>query len=500
MKGENLHEWVGIKRARKPFSDQTSLTSLAPYVREWFSRSFKELTPPQKFSFKLISKGENVIITAPTGSGKTLAGFTAILSSLFRLAEHGKLKDSVYCIYISPLKALDNDIKRNLLVPLKEIREIARQQNIELPEVRIAVRTGDVPSHEKQKQLKLPPHILVTTPESVAILLNAPKFIQHMKTVRWVIVDEIHELADNKRGVHLALSLERLREEVGADFQRIGLGATLHPLEKAARYLVGYESDGKPRKCTLIDVNWYKPLDLQVMSPVRNIVRTSAAHTNAALYHLLNRLINSHRTTLVFTNTRSGTERVVYHLMDRWPKRYSGETIGAHHGSLSRESRLEVEERLKRGLLKAVVSSTSLELGIDIGYIDLVTQIGSPKSVTRAVQRIGRSGHKFGDVAKGRLVVLDRDDLVECAVMLRCARQRKLDVIDMPSNCLDILAQHIVGMSLSRKWNVKEALRVIRRAYPYRNLSEEDFRALLHYLAGALRVARGSSRVWQNMV
>ncbi|MCS7131997.1 MAG: helicase-related protein, partial [Hadesarchaea archaeon] len=281
-----------------------------------------------------------------------------------------------------------------------------------------------------------------------------------------------------------ALSLERLREEVGADFQRIGMGATLHPLEEAAKYLVGYDDDGRPRGCTLVDVSWYKPFDLQVMSPVKNIVKASAAHCNAALYKLLDKLISSHTTTLIFTNTRSGTERVVYHLKERWPEKYNDETIGAHHGSLSRDIRLDIEDRLKNGLMKAVVCSTSLELGIDIGYIDLVVQIGSPKSVTRAVQRIGRSGHRFRDKAKGRIIVLDRDDLVECSVMLKCARERKLDEIDMPSNCLDILAQHIVGMALARKWKVGEALRVIRRAYPYRNLGEHDFRALLRYLAG----------------
>jgi ATP-dependent Lhr-like helicase len=424
-----------------------------------------------------------------------------ILNDLFKLGEKGKLENSVYCIYISPLKALDNDVRRNLLVPLTEIREIAREHGVELPEVRIAVRTGDVPPHEKQKQLKLPPHILVTTPESVAILLNAPKFVQHLKTVRWVIVDEIHELANNKRGVHLALSLERLREEVGREFQRIGLGATLHPLEEAAKYLVGYDDEGRPRNCTLVDVSWYKPFDLEVMSPVKDIIRTPAKYCNAALYRLLNKLISSHTTTLIFTNTRSGTERVVYHLKERWPNKYNDDTIGAHHGSLSRDIRLDIEDRLKSGLLKAVVCSTSLELGIDIGYIDLVAQIGSPKSVTRAVQRIGRSGHKFRDVAKGKIAVLDRDDLVECTVMLRCAKQRKLDEIDMPSNCLDILAQHIVGMGLARKLAVKEALRVVRRAHPYHNLSEKDFRALLRYLAGhyaSLEDRRVYGKIWYD--
>ena len=361
-------EWV-----RKPFTEEESLACLEEYVREWLISSFKELTPPQRFSFKLISQGYNVIIAAPTGSGKTLAGFMSILSELFKLGEEGLLKDEVYCIYVSPLKALDNDVRKNLEVPLREIREIARKKGIKLPEIRIAVRTGDVTQSEKQKQLRLPPHILITTPESLAILLNAPKFIEKLKSLRWVIIDEIHELASNKRGVHLSLSLERLEEITEKSFQRIGLGATLHPLEEAARYLVGSN-----RHCKIIDVTWYKPYDLKVISPVEDLIHCSAEELNQKLYELLDALISKHRTTLIFTNTRSGTERVVYHLKEKWKDKYSDETIGAHHGSLSREIRLNVEDRLKKGELKAVVSSTSLELGIDIGYIDLVVQIGAP--------------------------------------------------------------------------------------------------------------------------
>ncbi|MDI6654771.1 MAG: ATP-dependent helicase [Candidatus Hydrothermarchaeota archaeon] len=469
---------------KKPFTREESLGCLEGYVREWFLRNFAEPTPPQQYSFRLVSQGENIIVTAPTGSGKTLAGFMAILSELFRTGERGELADSVYCIYISPLKALDNDVRKNLLAPLTEIREIAGEMGKVLPEVRIAVRTGDVPPEEKQKQLKLPPHILVTTPESLAVLLNAPKFAENLKTVRWVVIDEIHELANNKRGVHLSLSIERLREFVGKEFVRIGLGATLHPLEEAAKFLVGYGSNGMLRDCKLIDVSWYKPYDLGVVCPVRDIVHTSMEELNTLLYKLLDKLISLHATTLIFTNTRSGTERVVFHLKDKWGDKYTDATIGAHHGSLSRETRLEVEDMLKQGLLKAVVCSTSLELGIDIGYIDLVAQIGSPKSVTRAVQRIGRSGHKSRGIAKGRIIVLDRDDLVECAVMLRCAKERHLDKIQIPKNCLDILAQHIVGMGLNKKWSVNEALNVIRRSYCYHGLNKKDFIALLHYLAG----------------
>ncbi len=475
---------MSISLVKEPFSREENLSCLESYVRVWFEKNFEELTPPQQYSFKLISSGENIIATAPTGSGKTLAGFMVILNELFKLGEKAELRDGVYCIYISPLKALDNDIRKNLLIPLNEIREIASGMGKTLPEVRIGVRTGDVSPEEKQRQLRWPPHILITTPESLAVLLNAPKFIEHLKTVRWVIIDEIHELANNKRGVHLSLSLERLRELVDNDFVRIGLGATLHPLEEAAKFLAGYDSKDRFRSCRLVDVSWHKPLDLKVLSPMQDIVRSSAEQSNIALYKLLDDLIGKHRTTLIFTNTRSGTERVVYHLKQKWKEKYSDATIGAHHGSLSRETRLDIEDKLKNGLLRAVVCSTSLELGIDIGYIDLVVQVGSPKSVTRAVQRTGRSGHRFKDTAKGRIIVLDRDDLVECTVMLKCARERRLDSVRIPKNCLDVLAQHIVGMGLNRKWEVGEALKVIKRSYCYRDLKKQDFTALLKFLAG----------------
>jgi len=351
---------MAIEFIKKPFKDEENLSCLESYVKEWFIKTFKELTPPQKYSFKLISNGYNVVITAPTGSGKTIAGFLSILSELFKMGKEGKLKDSVYCIYVSPLKALDNDIKRNLLVPLKEIREIAKNKGIDLPEVRIAVRSGDVTPNEKQKQLKQPPHILITTPESLAVMLNAPKFSKYLSTVKWVIIDEIHELANNKRGVHLSLSLERL-QEIAGNFIRIGLGATLHPIEEAAAFLVGYNDNGELRDCKIVDVSWYKPYDLKVLCPVKDIIHSTAEQLNSAMYKLLDKLISEHRTTLIFTNTRSGTERVVFHLKDKWKNKYSDATIGAHHGSLSRDIRLNVEEMLKKGLLKAVVCSTSLK-------------------------------------------------------------------------------------------------------------------------------------------
>ena len=469
---------MGITFIKKPWPDEESLSCLDAHVRQWFKSKFKNLTPPQCYSFKLISKNKNVLITAPTGSGKTFSAFMVILSDLFKRSKQNSLMDGVYCVYVSPLRALNNDIYRNLILPLREIRELAGNH---ICDVRVGIRTGDISPYERQKQLRKPPHILITTPESLAIILNSKRFLEKLKTVRWVIVDEIHELASNKRGVHLSLSLERLREAVGKDFVRIGLGATLHPLKEAAGFLVGYEN-GKLRSCKVVDVSWFKPFDLKLICPTDDIIYTDADRMNDLMYKELDKIISSHNTTLVFTNTRSGTERVVHHLKNTGI--YNEEEIAAHHGSLSRDIRWDVEDKLKKGLLKAVISSTSLELGIDIGYIDMVVQIGSPKSVTRCIQRVGRSGHGLNDTAKGIIIGMDRDDLVECAIMLRCALDHKLDKICVPKNCLDVLIQHIVGMALYKKWRVDEAYQLIKNSYCYHNLKHDVFIQLLHYIAG----------------
>ncbi len=468
---------MNIKFLSKPWSDEDNLECLDEDVRRWFTNKFRGLTPPQRYSFKLVSMGKNVLITAPTGSGKTFSAFMVILSELFKLSKKHELEDRVYCIYISPLRALDNDIYKNLLMPLEEIGEAIGDGS----KIRVGIRTGDITPYEKQKQLRKPPHILITTPESLAIILNSYRFVEKIKNVRWVIVDEIHELASSKRGTHLSLTLERLQHIVENGFIRIGLGATLHPLEEVARYLVGYEN-GKPRSCNIVDVSWFKPFDLKLICPTDDIIYIDADELNQLLYRELEDIIEKHHTTLIFTNTRSGTERVVHHL--KQSKRFPEDSIAAHHGSLSRSIRWEVENKLKNGKLKAVVSSTSLELGIDIGYIDVVVQIGSPKSVSRCVQRIGRSGHSLEDKAKGIIIGLDRDDLVETGVMLNCVKERKLDRIHIPMNCLDVLIQHIVGMALNRKWSVDEAFNLIRQSYCYHNLDYNVFISVLHYLAG----------------
>jgi ATP-dependent Lhr-like helicase len=475
---------ISFVNTKKLPKDEKVLSLLRPYVREWFKRNFKELTLPQKFSIPLIKKGKNVLITSPTGSGKTLACFCSILDELFSLGEKGKLEDKVYCIYISPLRALDNDIYKNLLVPLKEIREIAKEMGKKLPEIRISVRTGDTLPSERQQQLKHPPHILITTPESIAIILSTRKFKEKLKDVKWVVVDEVHELADSKRGVHLSLSLERLQNFVGKPFIRIAAGATLEPLDQCARFLVGYEN-GKERDCKIIDARFVKKMDIKLLSPTKNLLYTPAEVTTSLMYKLLDKLIREHKTTLVFTNTRSGTERCVHHLKQMFPNVYTEEQIGAHHSSVSREIRHEIEDKLKKGELKVCVSSTSLELGIDIGHIDLVVQLGSPKSITRLVQRIGRGGHTLEKTSVGRVIAMDRDDQVELAVMIQQAYKYFLDKIQIPENCLDVLAQHLMGMSLEKKWNIKEAFNLIRNSYCYRNLKWEDFISVLEFLSGA---------------
>ena len=478
---------MAITYAEKMWSDEEIYGMLRSYVAGWFREKYGSFTPPQRMAIPLVKKGVNVLISSPTGTGKTLAVFLGIIDNLYEHYErHGSLPEGIQVVYVSPLRALNNDMQRNLRDPIKGIMEKARAMGVELPEIRVAVRTSDTKPSEKSRMLREPPHILITTPESLAISLNAPRFRERLASAKVFVVDEIHELASSKRGSHLSLSIERLENLAGRELVRIGLSATIAPLEEVAKFLVGYRDNGEPRPCVVVDARFSKPIDVKVLCPVRDLVHASAEEINNAIYRLLVKLARRHRTTLIFTNTRSATERVVYKLRKLMEKEgvMDADEIEAHHSSLSRDLRLEIEEKLKRGELKIVVSSTSLELGIDIGYIDLVVLLSSPKSVSRLLQRIGRAGHHIREVSKGRMIVVDRDDLVECTVLAYAAMKRRIDKVRIPRAPLDVLAQHLVGMALEKKWGVEEAYRLIRRAYPYRDLSWEDYMSVLRYLSG----------------
>ncbi|MEM2262180.1 MAG: ATP-dependent helicase [Ignisphaera sp.] len=479
-------EFVNGIAYAKEFAEEYILRLLLEPVASWFKYRFGTLTLPQKMVIPYIKHGFNVLVSSPTGTGKTLAVFLPLLDDLFRLGIDNKLENNIYIIYVSPLRALNNDMYKNLIVPLTELRsKIAEYYGINI-DIRTAVRTSDTLPSEKSKMLRSPPHILITTPESLALALNATRFREKLATVRCVIVDEVHELAGSKRGSHLMLSLERLVDLTGRDFQRIGLSATISPLEDVARFLAGYRDDGNPRPIVIADARFSKPIDVKVLCPVMDLVYTPTSILNESIYEISSKLILQHRTTLLFTNTRSATERVVYKLKKLLSSNgiLNADEIEAHHSSLSRDVRLDVEEKLKQGQLRVVVSSTSLELGIDVGYIDLVLLLSSPKSVTRLLQRVGRAGHNAYAISKGAIIVVDRDDLVECTVLAKLARERKIDKIKIPQKPLDVLTQHIVGMSLEKPRTVDEVIKIVKRSYPYHDLSEKEFMNVINYLSG----------------
>ncbi|MBI1935939.1 ATP-dependent helicase [Candidatus Woesearchaeota archaeon] len=466
-----------ITYAEEPYKPEQLRHILNPIIEGWFFTRFKEFSLPQLYGVMEIHSRNNVLISAPTGATKTLTAFLSILNELIDSSEKGILENRVYCVYVSPLRALSEDIKVNLVEPLKEMEKIAGKKL----NIRVASRTGDTTASERAKMLKHPPHILITTPESLAIMLSSIKFSELLRNVEWFIGDEIHALAENKRGVHLSLSLERLNR-ISPSMTRIGLSATIAPLEEIAKFLVGYSNE-KLRDCKIIDVQFIKSMDLKVLSPVANLIGEEHVLMHNAMYSMMDEMIQSHRTTLIFTNTRSATERVVHFLKEKYPKNYT-ENIGAHHGSLSKSHRHNIESRLRKGELKVIVSSTSLELGIDIGFIDLVLCLGSPKSVARFLQRAGRSGHKLHDIVKARIIVLDRDDLVECAVLLKSAIEKKIDKIHLPKNCLDVLAQQVHGMCLEQKWKIRDLFNLVKQSYCYAELEWKDFIEIVEYLAG----------------
>src|SRR5881628_3653162 len=420
-----------------------SLAWAHPLIQDWFVQKFGTPTEPQELGWPHILSGRTTLISAPTGSGKTLAAFLACIDRLVRKALAGDLTDRTEVLYISPLKALGNDIQKNLEVPLGEILALANERGLLMPEIRTAVRTGDTLAHERRMMLKRPPHILVTTPESLYLLLTAEKSRAILKDVETVIVDEIHAVADDKRGAHLALSLERLDALVTASQPerraavRIGLSATQKPIELMARFLAGA---ARPQPA-VVDVGHRRELDLAVEVPASELGPVATNEMWDEVYDRLAELARQHRSTLVFVNTRRLVERVSHHLAERLGE----EAVAAHHGSLSRKLRLTAERRLKSGEVRVLVATASLELGIDIGTVDLVCHISSTRSIAVALQRVGRSGHWRGAVPKGRFFATTRDDLMECAALARAIKLGDLDRLIIPDAPLDVLAQQIVA-------------------------------------------------------
>src|ERR1700680_4003032 len=433
-----------------------------PLVRDWFIGRFGTPTEPQVQGWPSILARGTTLNSAPTGSGKTLAAFLVCIDRLVRKALNGELTDQTEVLYVSPLKALSNDIQKNLEIPLGEIFQLAGQRGILMPEIRIAVRTGDTLAHERRAMLARPPHILVTTPESLYILLTAAKSREILKTVETVIVDEIHAVADDKRGAHLALSLERLERLAGKPLARIGLSATQKPIEIVAEFLTG---GGRPLP-EVVNIGHRREMDLAVEVPRGEIGAVASNEMWGEIYDRLAELAKQHRSTLIFVNTRRLAERVAHNLGER----LGVEAVAAHHGSLSRKLRLAAEKKLKAGEVRVLVATASLELGIDIGYVDLVCQIGSPRAIAVALQRIGRAGHWVGALPKGRLFATTRDELVECAALVRAIRKGELDRIEIPRNALDILAQQMVAACASEEFGEDELFELMRRAYPYRTL------------------------------
>ncbi|WP_435066830.1 ATP-dependent helicase [Haloplanus sp. C73] len=466
--------------------DTDVLELLDPAVREWWVEQFGAFvpenggffTPPQREAIPLVHEGRNALVCAPTGSGKTLAAFTAIINELFRRERADGLENAVYCLYVSPLKALANDVHRNLGDPLDGIRERLADRG-ESTEVRHATRHGDTDDATRRRMLDETPHVLNTTPETLAILLNSPKFREKLRTVEYVVVDEIHALAASKRGTHLSVSLERLEALADGSPTRIGCSATVEPIETIADFLVGREG-GEPRDCEVVDARFAREFDLRVDCPVDDLAETPTTQVRDRFYEQLADLIDAHTNTLVFTNTRSGAERTLQALRERFD--YDETDSACHHGSLSADRRQAVESGLKRGDFDVVTTSTSLELGVDMPHVDLVVQVGSPKSVAALLQRVGRAGHQVGEVVEGRLVALDRDDLVEAAVMVRTAESGFVDRVFVPENAYDVAAQHVYGMAINGVRRESAVRDTLRRAYPYRNFSDEQFETLFRYL------------------
>ena len=480
-----------------------ALDSFHPAVAAWFSRTFDAPTPAQERAWPALRSGQHVLVAAPTGSGKTFAAFLAAIDQLVREGLAGPLPDETRIVYVSPLKALSNDIQRNLDAPLEGIREELAALGLPDVAIRAVVRTGDTSQAERAGMRRKAPHIVVTTPESLYILLGSESGRAMLSTCRTVIVDEIHAIAGNKRGAHLALSLERLQSLTGRALTRVGLSATQKPVEEVARFLIGTGGEGgsgagragdagraggaDTGRCAVIDGGHVRSRDLALELPPAPLEAVMSGEVWTLVYDRLAELIREHRTTLVFVNTRRLAERVARHLSERLDE----ENVAAHHGSLSKDRRLDAEQRLKRGELKVLVATASLELGIDIGDVDLVCQIGSTRSINAFLQRVGRAGHQVGGISKGRLFPLSRDELVECAALLDAVRRGELDRLSIPQNALDVLAQQMTAEVSAREWAEDELFKLVRGAYPYRELRREEFDECVRMLAEGFSTRRG---------
>lgn len=474
-----------------PAAVHAALSPFHPVVQAWFQETLGEPTEPQVRGWPVIRSGRDVLIAAPTGSGKTLTAFLACLDELFRAAAAGTLGDETRVLYVSPLKALGNDVQKNLLAPLEQLKARARAEGVELPDIRVMVRSGDTPPSERAQMVKKPPHILITTPESLYLYLTSHRARQTLSTVRTVVVDEIHALARDKRGSHFALSLERLRAllrraDATASLQCIGLSATTRPLERLADFLTG-----TPATCEVVQVGHVRAWELSLETPEDELSAVPTHEMWGQVYDRLVQLSASHRTMLVFTNTRRLAERLAHDLGERM----GHEHVRAHHGSMSRELRLSAEELLKAGRLKVMVATASLELGIDVGSIDLVVQLGSPRNIAVMLQRLGRSGHHKSAVSKGLLLALSRDELVECAALLRAIREGTLDAVRLPEAPLDVLAQQVVAEVAAEEWDERALFEAFRRAMPYRQLPWEDYEKVLQLVSEGVSTNRGRSRV-----
>jgi Lhr-like helicases len=458
-------------------------------VARWFSSQFSAPTSPQQQAWPSIKRRQHTLIAAPTGSGKTLAAFLSAIDDLVKQGLDGTLAGATQVVYVSPLKALSNDIQRNLQAPLAGIQRELSSMGLAEVHIRTLVRTGDTPAHERIAMTRRPPHIIVTTPESLYILLTSEGGRRMLRTARTLIIDEIHALVGDKRGSHLAVSIERLQALVGEDLVRIGLSATQKPIEELARFLVGTSRitvDVKP-ECNIVDTGHRRQLDLAIEVPQSPLSAVMSTDVWDEVYNRLAELILRHRTTLLFVNTRRLAERVARHLGER----IGDENVTSHHGSLAREQRLSAEQRLKSGELRALVATASLELGIDIGNVDLVCQLGSTRSIAALLQRVGRSGHSITGTPRGRIFPLSRDELVECAALLDSVRRGELDLLSIPEKPLDILAQQIVAAVSAEGWSEDALFQLVRSSYPYRDLDRREFDEVVRMLAEGFSTRRG---------